>query len=127
MDRDDRKDIKSLENERRLDHLVDLVEKTTRTQRHLEEHSDISSPESIEHAKQLQEERQNQIENLKNIIAHGDNNSREKHLKNTEKRYIYAEGYLNNNADRMDEQTLKNAMEKQEHRKEQMEQLDSFK
>lgn len=124
MDKGDNRDIKGLENERRLDHLVNLVEKSTRTERHLEEHSDISSPEYIEHAKEVQRERKDQIDNLKNIIAHGDNNSREKHLKNTEKRFKYAEGYLKNNADRMDEQTLKNAIEKQEHRKEQ---LDSYK
>lgn len=125
MDKGRSSDIKGLENERRIDHLVNLVEKSTRTQRHLEEHSDISSSqENIKHAKQLQQERKNQIENLKNIIAYGDNNSREKHLKNTEKRFLYAEGYLNNNADRMDDETFKNAKEKQEHRKEQ---LDSYK
>lgn len=124
MDKVDIRDIKGMENERRLNHLVDLVEKTTRTQRHLEEHSDISSPENIEHTKQLQKERVNQIENLKNIIAYGDNNSKEEHLKNTEKRFLYAEGYLNHNADHMDEQTYKNTIEKQEHRKEQ---LDSYK
>ena len=36
-------DNKGLENERRIDHLVNLVERKTRTERHLEEHSDISS------------------------------------------------------------------------------------
>lgn len=124
MDNGRLRDNKRLENERRIDHLVNLVEKSTRTQRHLEEHSDISSSsENIEHVKRLQKERKNQIGNLKNIIAQGDNNSREKHLKNTEKRFLYTEGYLNNNADRMDEQTFKNAKEKQEHRKEQ---LDSY-
>lgn len=119
------RDIKGKENERRIDHLVNLVERTTRTERHLEEHSDIAkSPENIEHVKELQRERKDQIENLKDIIAHGDNNSREEHLKNTEKRYRYAEGYLRNNADHMDEETYKNAIEKQEHRKEQ---LDNYK
>lgn len=119
------RDNKELENERRIDHLVNLVERSTRTERHLEEHSDISkSKKNIEHVKQLQRERKDQIENLKDIIAHGDNNSREEHLRNTEKRYRYAEGYLRNNADKMDEETYKNAIEKQEHRKEQ---LDSYK
>jgi hypothetical protein len=123
MDRGDM-DHKGKENERRIDHLVNLVEKTTRTQRHLEEHSDISSPENIEHARRLQKERKDEIENLKNIIAYGDNNSKKEHMKNTEKRFLYTEGYLNHNADHMDEQTFKNTMEKQEHRKEQ---LDSYK
>lgn len=117
------RNIKGLENERRIDNLINLVEKQTRTERHLEEHSDISSsPENIEHAKQIQRERQDQIENLKNIIAYGDSN-RDKQLKNTEKRFLYAEGYLNHNADHMDEESFKNAKERQEHRKEQMDTL----
>lgn len=116
-------DKKGIENERRVNHLVNLIEKSTRTQRHLEEHSDISkSPENIEHVKEIQNERKDQIENLKNIIAYG-NDSKEKQMKNTEKRFLYTEGYLNNNADHMDEETFKKAKEKQEHRKEQ---IDSF-
>lgn len=112
-------------NERRVNHLVNLIEKSTRTRRHLEEHSDISkSQENIEHAKQIQNERKNQIDNLKNIIAYGDASSKEKHMKNTEKRFLYTEGYLNNNADHMDEETFRKAKEKQENRKEQ---LDSYK
>lgn len=112
---------KGTENERRINHLVNLVERSTRTQRHLEEHSDISSSQkNIEHAKNIQKERKDQIDNLKNIIAYGDDYNREKHIKNTEKRFLYTEGYLNNNADRMDNETFKNAKEKQEHRKEQM-------
>ncbi|NLJ97046.1 MAG: hypothetical protein GX321_07800 [Clostridiales bacterium] len=111
-------------NERRIDHLMNLVEKSTRTQRHLEEHSDISSsPENIQHAKEIQKERKEEINNLKNIIANGDDTSKEAHMKNTEKRFLYAEGYLNHNADRMDSETFKNAKERQEHRKEQ---LDSY-
>ncbi|NLL00620.1 MAG: hypothetical protein GX271_08165 [Clostridiales bacterium] len=125
MGNNNNREKKGVENEGRINHLVNLIEKSTRTQRHLEEHSDISnSPENIQHAKEIQEERKNQIENLKNIIAYGDNNSKDKHMKNTEKRFLYTEGYLNNNADRMDEETFKKAKEKQEHRKEQ---LDSYK
>lgn len=121
MDRS--RDRKGLENERRVEHLVNLVEKKTRTERHLEEHSDISkSPENIEHAKRVNEERQDQIENLKNILAHGENASNN-YKENTEKRLRYAEGYLNHNADHMDKETLKNTKIKQEHRKEQLDQL----
>lgn len=123
MDQGRSRDNKGIDNERRIDHLVNLVEKSTRTQRHLEEHSDISSsPENIQHAKEIQKERKEEIDNLKNIIANGDD-SRNNHKKNTEKRFLYAEGYLNHNADRMDKEAFKNAKERQEHRKEQ---LDSF-
>jgi hypothetical protein len=117
------RDDKALEKERRVDHLVNLVEKQTRTERHLEEHSDISkSKENIEHAKQVNEERQNEIENLKNILAHGENYNNN-HKENTEKRLLYSEGYLNHNADHMDDKSFKNAKAKQEHRKEQLDQL----
>ena len=42
---------------------------------------------------------------------------------NLEKNYEYAEGYIKNNADRMTEEDLENLKEKQEHRKDQMDQL----
>lgn len=117
------KDEKGLERERRVDHLVNLVEKQTRTERHLEEHSDISSsPENLEHAKQVNEERQNEINNLKNILAHGENYNND-YKENTEKRLLYSEGYLNHNAEHMDQETFQKAKEKQEHRKDQLDQL----
>jgi hypothetical protein len=125
MDNRRNSNIKGLENERRVDHLVNLVEKSTRTERHLEEHSDIpKSRENMQHVKELQNERKEQIENLKNIIAYGENQSAKEQMKNTEKRLLYTEGYLNHNADHMDKETFKNTKEKQEHRKEQ---LDSYK
>ncbi|HWT27770.1 MAG TPA: hypothetical protein VN131_07510 [Mobilitalea sp.] len=120
MDNGESRDCKDAENERRIDHLVNLVEKQTRTERHLEEHSDIAnSKENIEHAKQVNQDRQDEIENLKNIIAHGENVNND-YLENTEKRFRYTEGYLNHNADHMDDQSFKNAKAKQEHRKDQM-------
>lgn len=123
MDNDKNWDKRGLENERRIDHLANLVEKQTRTERHLEQHTDISSsPENIEHAKQIQQEREGEIENLKNKIAHGENSSNN-YKENTEKRYLYTEGYLNHNADHMDKESFNNAKEKQEHRKEQLDSL----
>lgn len=117
------RDNKGLEKERRVDHLINLVEKQTRTERHLEEHSDISkSPDNIEHAKQVNEERQCEIENLKNILAHGENFNNDQ-KENTEKRLLYSEGYMNHNAEHMDNGDFKNAKAKQEHRKEQLDQL----
>lgn len=121
---DNRGNNRGMENERRVDHLVNIVEKQTRTERHLEENSDISSsPENIEHVLELQQDRQKEIENLKNILAHGDNSNRNQ-IENTEKRFVYTEGYLNHNADHMDKEAFKNAMERQRHRKEE---LDSMK
>lgn len=123
MNSEKNKDKKELEKERRVDHLVNLVEKQTRTERHLEEHSDISSsPENIEHAKQVNEERQNEINNLKNILAHGENYNND-YKENTEKRLLYSEGYLNHNSEHMDQESFRNAKTKQEHRKDQLDQL----
>ncbi|PKM49355.1 MAG: hypothetical protein CVV02_16325 [Firmicutes bacterium HGW-Firmicutes-7] len=111
------------ENEHRVDNLVDLVEKQTRTERHLEQHSEISSPENIQHAKEIQDERQEEINNLKNIIVTGEHSNNDQ-AKNVKKRYKYTEGYLKHNADTMDETTLENTKEKQAHRKEQMDFLE---
>ena len=112
---------KSLETKNRVDNLINLVEKQTRTERHLEEHSDISSsPENIEHAKKVNQDRQHEIENIKNILADGEQKNI---IKNTEKRMRNTGGYLNNNADHMNSQDLKNAQAKQEHRKEQLDQM----
>jgi hypothetical protein len=119
----DNSKCKGNENERRVDHLVNLVERQTRTERHLEEHSDISkSPENIEHAKELNQKRENEIQNIKNILAHGENYNNDT-IENTEKRFRYAEGYLNHNADHMDEQAFRNAKERQQHRKDQLDQM----
>lgn len=121
--RRDNREERCNENERRVEHLTNLVEAHTRTERHLEEHSDISkSPENIQHAKEVNKEREQEIRNLKNILANGEN-SRNNQKENTEKRLRYAEGYLNHNADHMPAEDLKNAKAKQEHRKEQLDQL----
>ncbi len=109
----------SSENERRVDHLINLVERETRTERHLEQNSDISNPENIKHAKEVQQGRNEEIKNLKNIIVHGEH-SNNNQVKNLEKRYEYTNGYLDHNADHMDKETLNNTVEKQEHRKDQL-------
>jgi hypothetical protein len=117
------RDCEDFKRERRVDHLVNLVEKKTRTERHLEEHSDISSsPKNIEHAKKVNKERECEIENLKNILSHGENYNNN-YKENTEKRLLYTEGYLNHNADHMDNASFKNTKAKQEHRKEQLDQM----
>ncbi len=112
---------KSSEKERRVDHLINLVEKQTRTERHLEEHSDISSsPENIEHAKDVNQRRQHEIDNLKDILANGEKDNT---IENTQKRLRSTGGYLNNNAARMDDQELKSAQTKQKNRAGQLDQM----
>lgn len=118
-DKNRRKTKDSHENERRIEHLENLVERRTRTKRHLEQYSNISSPDNIDHANRIQNKREEEIENLKEKIVYGDKASNDQE-KNVEKRYRYTQGYLDNNSENMDLETLKNTEEKQEHRKEQM-------
>ena len=108
------------ENKRRIEQLENLVEAHTRTERHLEQHSDIASEEQLERAKELQRIRVEEIEKLENIIAYGENYDNDE-LKNVQKNYEYTQGYINHNIDHMDEENLKKTLEKQEHRKEQIE------
>ena len=108
------------ENKRRLEQLENLVEAHTRTERHLEQHSDIASEEQIKRAEELQKIREDQIEHLEDIIAYGENVNNDE-LKNLERNYEYTKGYMNHNLEHMDDETLNKTKEKQEHRKEQME------
>jgi hypothetical protein len=107
------------ENERRIDHLVNLVERETRTERHLEQCSDISDPKNLAHAKEIQQDREKEISNLKNIIVHGEHSNNDQ-VKNLEKRIQYTDGYIEHNKDHMDKNTLQSTLEKQEHRKDQL-------
>lgn len=74
------------ENKRRIEQLENLVEAHTRTERHLEQHSDIASEEQLERAKELQRIREEEIEKLENIIAYGENYDNDE-LKNVQKNY----------------------------------------
>jgi hypothetical protein len=113
-------DSKQATTERRVDHLINLVERETRTERHLEQCSDISSdPENIAHAKEVQKNREHEIKNLKNIIVNGEHSNNDQ-VKNLEKRIEYTNAYIEHNKDHMDKETLKNTIDKQEHRKDQL-------
>jgi hypothetical protein len=115
---------KNLSNEketsRRIDHLVNLVDKHTRTERHLEQYSSISSPESLQKAKEIQQNRESEIENLKNLIAYGQHNNAPSEYESVQKRYEYAQGYLQNNKDHINNNDLQNLEEKQKHRQERL-------
>ncbi|MFL0248236.1 hypothetical protein [Candidatus Clostridium stratigraminis] len=119
------KKAEQLENERRVENLIDIVENKTRTDRHLEQHSDIGDPDRLDHAKEVQDARETQIENLKNAIVYGDNskNDTEDQISNLKDNYTFAEGYINHNGDHMSDKAYNNLKKKQENRKEQLDQL----
>ncbi len=119
----DSKDELKLANERRIEELININNRYVRTQRHLEQYSDISDPDNLRHASKIQEERENRMENLKNIIAYGKHEEVDE-VENLKKNLEYTDGYLENNASRMDEFTLDKSREKQSHRREQLEFLD---
>lgn len=119
---DSREDLKKT-NERRIEELLNINNKYVRTQRHLEQYKDIATLEQLEHAFEIQKDREERMENLKNLIANNDTQSREENIEALEKRITYTGGYIENNSSKMDQVSLENARKKQEHRKQQLENL----
>ncbi|MFP4697637.1 MAG: hypothetical protein ACLFMO_02925 [Eubacteriales bacterium] len=70
-----RKDNQQEENLRRVKELENLVEAHTRTERHLEQYSSIAKEEQISNTQRLQEKRQEEIENIENILVTGQHNN----------------------------------------------------
>ncbi len=104
------------ETKNRIKELENLVQKNTRTERHLEEYSDLSDDESVEMAKDKQKRRESTINGLENTIIYGDGGPTPE-KKNLEKKLQYSEGYLNQNSDHMDETDLENLKNKIENKK----------
>jgi hypothetical protein len=124
-DAERQKKAEQIENARRVDNLINLVENKTRTERHLEQHSDIGDPDRLDHAHEVQRDREEQIEDIKNAIVYGDSASQntQEQLESLKKNYTFAEGYINHNSDHMDPNALESLKDKQKNRKEQMDQL----
>ena len=114
FDNNERKD-------RQLENLENLVENHTRTQRHLEQYSEIGDPENKENARKIQKIREQQIKELESKLKDEDKYiSPEEHLENLKENYISTQGYIEKNRDSIDEQMLNNLLEKQQHREEQI-------
>ncbi|HCC08147.1 MAG TPA: hypothetical protein DEP72_08345 [Clostridiales bacterium] len=114
MDREERK------NANRLDTLENILEKHTRTERHLEQHSDIANKDQIKHSKEIQGDRENEIRTIENKIIFGDTPANTNELDSINKSFEYTKNYLVENAKEMDDFTLEKTIEKQQNRKEQM-------
>ncbi len=125
--KNNKREIKSIDskeelgmcNERRLEELLKLNNRYVRTQRHLEQNSDITNLDQLKHSFKIQEEREAQMDNLKNIIAHGIHEEVDQ-IHNLKRNLEFTGHYLQHHAAHMDEATLENTIEKQEHRKEQL-------
>lgn len=108
-------EMRNQETYNRINELENLVEKHTRSQRHLEQYSHIGSPENVDHARHVQKEREEQINNLEDKIVYGDGGPSHE-LENLQKNITFSKGYLNHNADTMkpeDKKNLENKIENQ--------------
>ncbi len=110
------------EDAERIEQLSNIADNYTRTERHLEQYSDISRPENLEHAKQIQEARKEEMNNLKSIIAYNKHEKQDGE-KNLRRNYEYTENYLKDYSDVMDKKTLESTKQKQQHRKDQIDSL----
>ena len=110
--------------ERQLDNLTNLVENHTRTKRHLEQYSEIGDPEFKEMAREKQEKREENMSELKQeILDEEENQTIEEQIENLHDNYEAAQRYIEANQETMAPQDLQNLQAKQQHRKEQMENL----
>ena len=114
--------------ERQLDNLENLVENHTRTERHLEQYSEIGDKDNKENARKKQAVRENEIQNLKeNIIKDGRETIAEQ-INNINENYNSSHRYMEDNYDRMPKEMWDNMNKKQDNRAEQvgnlMEKLD---
>ena len=113
--------------DRQIDNLINLVENHTRTERHLEQYSHIGNQKNKEHAREIQEIREEQIEDLRDKLnGSADKQTREEQIENLERRYELTQGYIQNNKQEMDNQMLKNIEQKQEKRRIQLENLKDY-
>lgn len=113
--------------DRQLDNLINLVENHTRTERHLEQYSHMGSQDNKEHAREIQEIREEQIEDLRDKLnGNADIQTREEQIENLERRYELTKGYIKNNKEEMTNETLKNIEEKQQKRRIQLDNLKDY-
>ena len=110
--------------DRQLDNLINLVENHTRTKRHLEQYSEIGDPAFKDMAREKQEKREENMYKLKQeILDEDENETVEQQIENLHDNYEAAQRYIEANQQTMAPQDLQNLQAKQQHRKEQMENL----
>ena len=104
-----------------LRNLENLIENHTRTERHLEQYSEIGEKANKENARNIQKIREEEIKKLENKIKEEDKYiTPEEHLENLKEKDNNTANYVENNKDHMDNQIYKNLQEKQQRREEQI-------
>lgn len=112
--------------DRKLDNLINIVENHTRTQRHLEQYSEIGDPKHKENAKDKQNLREKQIDELKDQLIGNEQNAptQKQQLEDVKENYQFGEGYIKSNKDHMSQEDLENLEQRQENRKIQIDNLE---
>lgn len=111
--------------ERQIDNLTNLVENHTRTERHLEQYSEIGSKENKDNAREKQEIREKQMQDLKEqILGEKENETKQEQVENIIENYNSTAGYMEKNYENISEQDRENLEKKQENRMEQVKNLE---
>lgn len=109
--------------EKQVENLVNLAQKHTRTERHLEQYSHIGNREGKERARDKQDVREKEMNKLKEKIVSNNNESKIEQVQNLANNYKDAQIYMEENYEKMSEEKLKNMENRQQHRKDQIESL----
>ena len=103
--------------------MINLVENHTRTERHLEQYSEIGSKENKDNARKKQAVRENEIQNLKTNIINGNNETIPEQIDNITENYRSTNRYMEDNYNKISPEVWDNMNKKQENREEQIENL----
>lgn len=114
-----------IETVNRIEALENIVKNHTRTEKHLEKHSDITSSEKLSEVIVKQCERESNIDSLEaKILNNGQRNlNQTDQIIGLEKNYTFASGYIENNKDNMNQESLNNMNKKQQNRRDEMNEL----
>ena len=109
---------------RQLDNLENLVENHTRTERHLEQYSEIGSKKNRDNAREKQIVREHEIKNLENKILDNDSSQTiQKQLNNISENFNETHRYMERNYEKIPKENWDNLNKKQDNRVEQTEKL----
>ena len=112
--------------DRQLDNLINLVENHTRTERHLEQYSNIGDKDNKKHAREIQDVREEQIEELKDKLnGQNDTQTPDEQLCNLKDKYLKTNEYIRNNRETMTDDMLQHMGDKQHKRKNQIDNLEN--
>ena len=109
---------------RQLNNLENLVENHTRTERHLEQYSEIGSKKNKENAREKQTVREHEINNLESkILGEGESISIEEQINNISENFNRTHRYMEENYEKIPQENWDNLNKKQDNRIEQTENL----